>query len=269
LIKNFSFLLVVLLFVLSACTSTPEPTLSLAPTIKPTLIPTATSLPSPTPLIEFSAEYFSFPVSFYGDYQIDKPLRYVPYYHWDGITKGLIEDESWWNLFHAGDMYVLNLKQPRLDIVVISPTDGIIERVTQYNEENIEINIETSYYLDGRRVYVDITHSQRLFPGDDKYPEIHQGDIVEMGQPIAIQSIFLKHGRNEQVLDIAIRNGPRGANPSIAGNYFPESYIDPFLFLKDDILEYGKYVTYDDISYRDHCSESIHFPYSFLPVSEE
>jgi len=258
--KIFFFLMAIII-VITSCT------IAFVPTPIPTPIPTATSLPSPTPLAEFSPEHFAFPVAFNGDYQIESPLRYVPCYHWDGITKEKVEEDEdiWRYLFHAGDMFILNLNQPAVDIVVISPTTGVIEGVNQFNDENIEINIKTPYYLDGKRIYVDIVHSQRLFPGDDKFPEIHQGDNVEIGQPIAIQNLFLQHGREEQVVDIGIRNGPSGANPSIGvGDYFPESYIDPILFLEDDILLYEKYISYDDITYRDHCSESIHFPHDFL-----
>jgi len=242
--------------IITAC----APVSNFAPT--PTL--TLTPFPTKTPTIITNLELkdFSFPVAFEGPYSIGHHLVYCPCHHWDPskYDPAIITSTNWQIFFHAGDLFELNLSPTVEIIVVLSPITGTIERVTEIPDNGIEINLRTDYFVDGKRVYVDVVHSTILFPGDEQYPEVTIGSLVLQGQPLSIQKIVFQWGRPEQAVDIGIRNGPRGANPSIPGNFYPESYLDPYDYLIDEIPELlGKHLTYDT-GFRAHCLLSGHYP---------
>ena len=203
------------------------------------------------------------PVSFEGPYALGHELRFVPCYHWDGTYEIISDEDKAKYTFHAGDMYILSVSSPLERIIILSPITGRIDRVVSIPNVGLEVNIESDYFLNGRRVYIDIVHMTELFPGDDNYPKVLQGSEVTQGQPIGIQEWFFQWGRLEQTIDIAVRNGPRGANRSIPGNFYSDSYIDPFPFVGDDLKDNKAYIIEDPLAFRDHCKESIHLPLDF------
>jgi hypothetical protein len=216
---------------------------------------------TPTFQIVFKPENFAFPVAFNGPYALKNPLVYSPCYHWDPTKydQKKVTSNNWSNFFHAGDLFELNLTSIVKDIVVLSPVNGTIEKVSVIPNNGLEINIRTDYFLDGKRIFVDLVHSTVLFPGDEQNPRITTDSIVKLGQPIAIQKKIFQLGRPEQVIDIGIRNGQRGANPSIPGNFYPDSYLDPYDYLVDEIPDLlGKSVFYDN-GFRAHCLKSGHY----------
>lgn len=234
--------------------STSTPANTVTPTI--TITPTITTTPTPEPKT-LLPENFSFPVTFDGIYALKQPLRYAPCYHWSGnynANKG-----NWYDYFHAGDMHNLNVSNTQQNIVVLSPINGVIKDVIDYGDSGLMIVIQSDYVLDGKRVFVDIGHLQHEFPGDESYPQISVGSVIKQGQPIGVSDKFFNNGRLEQIVDIAIRNGVAGANPQY-DNFSPDSYIDPFLYLQDDIsvLKKKGFVTFD--YFRAHCLKSGHLP---------
>ena len=169
-----------------------------------------------------------------------------------------ISSEEWWNQFHAGDMYILNQSSSPQRIVVVSPISGKIIDVGE-TDKGLVIIIATDYLFEGKKVYVEIAHMDKLFLGDESYPNIKKGSLINKGQPIGISERVYKHGRYEQILDIAIRNGPAGPHPP-SSNFSPESYLDPFIFLEDDIKQFESYFSFDSGIYVGHCILSGHHP---------
>ncbi len=223
-------------------------------TITPTVTVTNTPTPEPKTLLP---EYFSFPVTFDGIYAIKQPLKYAPCYHWSGnydSSKG-----NWYDYFHAGDMHNLNVSNTPQNIVVLSPINGSIADVIDYSDSGLMIVVKSDFVLDGKRVFVDIGHLQNLFSGDENYPKVDVGSYIRQGQPIAVSDKLFNNGRLEQIVDIAIRNGSAGANPQY-DNFSPNSYIDPFIYLQDEIamLKDKGFITFD--YFRAHCLKSGHLP---------
>jgi len=249
-------LLLLLLSLLPSCNAVTEPTPTPQPTI--TSAPTATSLPSPTPLIEFSIEHFSFPVAFEGDYALGHKLAYAPCYHWDPTTfdPSEVTSDNWYQYFHAGDMHMLNLSKNPEEITILSPIKGKISDIDDKGDNGFFISITTPFYFMGKKIYVGIAHMSEIFMGDELNPKISLGIEVNKGQPIGISNKHFNWGRLEQSVDIAIRNGPGGGYP-LDSSFSPESYLDPFIFLEDDIEQYSEHIVFDTM--RSHCLKSGHF----------
>jgi hypothetical protein len=230
-------------------TETPEPTNP--PTIEITQTPTQTPL-------ELSPEYFSLPVVFEGPYSLGNKLRYSPCYHWDqnNYDANKITNDNWYQYFHAGDMYILKTTNKAKVIVALSPISGRIIKSEDFGQGLI-VSIKTDYYLEGKQVFVDIAHMDELFPGDEKFPRIDIGSQIKQGQPIGLSKTVWIWGRPEQALDIGLRNGPEGANPMYS-NFAPNSYIDPFPYLKDDLEKNSENIVFD--KFRSHCLKGGNFP---------
>lgn len=92
-----------------------------------------------------------------------------------------------------------------------------------------EIGLETNLFRNGKRVYIDMVHTSGLVE------ELKIGMTVKRGQPLLVLD---KHwgpgGLNDLYLDIAIRNGPIGANP-LSRNFSPLSYFSFVDMIRDDI----------------------------------
>lgn len=230
-----------------------DPTASATPTV------TATPLPNSPPQEEFKPDDFGLPVAFEGEYSLGHELRYSPCYHWDPITfdPAKVTTSNWYSFFHAGDMYLLNITKTPQEIVVLSPVSGKVAKVVDFGDNGLVVNIETDYLYEGSYIWVDIAHMNSLFLGDSKNPVINTGSIVNQGQPLGYANYVYNWGRPEQALDIAIRNGPEGASP-LYSNFSPQSYLDPYLFLIDDLTKNDSNIIYD--YFRDHCIKSTHFP---------
>lgn len=229
---------------------------------------TVTSIPVPTQTqtitvtpnhIELLPENMGLPVAFTGDYSISGKMGYAPCYHWDpsGFVPRQVTEENWYEFFHAGDMYILNTSETPISITILSPISGMIESIQDMGDNGLMMNISTDYYYQNKKVFLGIGHLDGLFMGDSLYPKITVRSKVEKGQPIGFSTQPKFWGRAEQSLDIGLQNGPEGASP-LYENFAPDSYIDPYLFISDDIITNAQYIYFD--YFRTHCLKSGHFP---------
>jgi hypothetical protein len=235
-----------------------------AATTTPSFAPSSTRTPSPTITssatpIAFAPEHFGFPVAFEGDFALAQKLGYAPCYHWnpEDYDPLMITENNWYYFFHAGDMYILNLSSSPQRIVVLSPVSGVIKDSYSIGPGEISVIIQTEYYFEGKQVYVGIHHITEFFLGDKQYPAVNVGSSVIKGQPIGIQEKVAEY-RPEQPLDIEITKGRPETNHPLYPGWDPDIFIDPFLYLEDDLAQFGEHIYFD--YYRDHCLKGGHFP---------
>ncbi|MBN2549262.1 MAG: hypothetical protein JXB15_08900 [Anaerolineales bacterium] len=134
--------------------------------------------------------------------------------------------------FHAGDgiVYAYGNKGEH---IVLSPVNGVITEAGFVNDfTGWEITIETPFSRAGNQVYIDIVHSSGLVDG------LGVGEMVTKGQPLA--KLIRPYGSGNQEtpeysIDIAARNGPKGANPK-SSNFAPRSYFSFLELLADDLV---------------------------------
>jgi len=131
-------------------------------------------------------------------------------------------------MFHAGDGIVFDTHEGNT-YYGLAPIEGkIIESVLVNQKVGYEITVETPYLYQGKRVYYDLVHSSGLVSG------LSDGSWVNKGDPIVFINKSYGAGGSikELSLDIAIRNGPKGAN-SQRSNWQPYSYFSFLQFLYD------------------------------------
>ncbi len=258
-----TFLVLFLFLFIPACATVPEqtPTPLATDTLSPTITasPTATVTASPTPKPELTAEDFGLPVTFEGDYALGHKLAYAPCYHWDPTTfdPSEVTSDNWYEYFHAGDLHMLNLSRNPEEITILSPIKGKISDIVDYGDNGLLLTITTPFYYMGKKVKCDIAHMNEIFKGDELNPKISLGIEVNKGQPIGISNKHFNWGRLEQSVDIGIYTGPMGGAYPLYSDFSPESFLDPFIFLEDDIEQYSEHIVFDTM--RSHCLKSGHF----------
>jgi hypothetical protein len=132
--------------------------------------------------------------------------------------------------FHAGDIVYFEFGYSPNEYTVYAPIDGTIEFADKIsNTVGWEIRVETTFVYQGEAVWYDMVHNDGLVNG------ISVGSFVRKGEPIARLYTSHNNGRIEKLVDIGIRNGPRGPNPAIE-SFYPESYINVFPFVEDDLV---------------------------------
>jgi hypothetical protein len=290
LLKENLFFLLVLIFILVACSSTslqPEPLSSSIITIEPTKrpnqmsssqqpspiikMPTATfvhtpiSLTSQTPTIrsELTASDVVFPLSWDGPYAINNKIEYSPCYHFDPMTfdKTKLTEQNWFNYFHAGDMYNLNSSSPAKSYIVLSLSSGKVVNISDSGLENgTMIVVETNHVYEGKDVFFSIAHLTVPFGGDDTFPKIEVGSLVEQGQPLGIQETLYNFGIPEQALDIQFRLNDKAEGFPLDPMWNPSDFFDPYPFLQDDLTSLVKSGQVVFGYNRQHCLLSGHFP---------
>jgi hypothetical protein len=202
-------------------TMTPTPKPSPTPTTVPSLTPSNTPLPTdtptprptPTPLLDLTPGDVGLPF----DPSLVRPAL-TPCY--------LFTDQ----LFHAGDIIEFSATEGPT-FFALAPIEGkIIQNELVTAEIGYEITVETPYVYQGGRVYYDMVHSSGLVPG------LNVGDWIERGEEIVVMDRHLGGPGEHIFLDLGIRNGPKGANPTLS-NWQPYSYFSFLEFVQDDLQQ--------------------------------
>ncbi len=132
--------------------------------------------------------------------------------------------------FHAGDLIYYEFKNSPSVHIVYAPIDGTIRYANKIsNSIGWEIRVETPFVYKGEVVWYDIVHHDGPIAG------LSTGSFIKKGEPLANLVTARNNGRIEKVIDVALRNGPRGPEPSLT--FYPKSYMNFFTFVEDDLAQ--------------------------------